>query len=221
MIHKRALENPIYYYYIFFGERPSKRGQKPRQRWHQRFQHRKVGETWNDSAELRICSQSSLCPYCLKNTQQRLNLYIHSFIETNIPQNHYSIVTLHYITLRHFTRQLHLQWPMVHLQSHSSSPIASLKRWVFKSFSKVSVFVSSWRLEGREFHAIGSDNEKFRLPNFSFNCGSSYRKKLLENLSLSRPGRSAYADLRMSLCPTGTQGCDQLAPGAWARRACR
>ena len=26
---------------------------------------------------------------------------------------------------------------------------------------------------------------------------------------------------RMLSCPTGTQGCDQLASGAWARRACR
>ena len=26
---------------------------------------------------------------------------------------------------------------------------------------------------------------------------------------------------RMTSCPTGTQGCDQLAPDAWARRACR
>ena len=58
-------------------------------------------------------------------------------------------ITLHYITLRHFIRQSLLQWPMVHQQSHSSSPNASLKRWVFKSFSKVSVFVSSWRLNGR------------------------------------------------------------------------
>ena len=33
---------------------------------------------------------------------------------------------LHYITLRHFIRQLHLQWPMVHQQSHLSSPNASL-----------------------------------------------------------------------------------------------
>ena len=101
-----------------------------------------------------------------------------------------------YITLRHFIRQLHLQWPMVHQQSHSSSPNASLKRWVFKSFLKVSVFVSSWRLDGREFHAFGPENEKLRSPNFSFNRGSSYRK-LLEDLSLSWPGRSA-TDVIMS-----------------------
>ena len=53
-----------------------------------------------------------------------------------------TFITLHYITFRYFIRQLHLQWPMVHKQSHSSSPNASLKRWVFKSFLKVSVFVS-------------------------------------------------------------------------------
>ena len=103
-------------------------------------------------------------------------------------------ITLHYITLRHFKRQLHLQWPMVHRQNHSSSPNASLKKWVFKSFLKVSVFVSSWRLDGREFHAFGPENEKLRSPNFSFNRGSSYRK-LLEDLSLSRPGRSATDDI--------------------------
>ena len=43
----------------------------------------------------------------------------------------------YYITLRHFICQLHLQWPMVHQQSHSSSPNASLERRVFKSFLKV------------------------------------------------------------------------------------
>ena len=117
-------------------------------------------------------------------------------------------ITLHYITLCHFIRQLHLQWPMVHQQSHSSSPNASLKRWVFKSFFKVSVFVSSWRLDGREFHAFGPENEKLRSPNFSFNRGSSYRK-LLEDLSLSRPGRSAtdviMSDRYARLRPTHTR----------------
>ena len=103
-------------------------------------------------------------------------------------------ITLHYITLRHCIRQLHLQWPMVHQQSHSSFPNASLKRWVFKSFLKVSVFVSSWRLDRREFYAFGPENEKLHSPNFSFNRGSSYRK-LLEDLSLSRPGRSATDDI--------------------------
>ena len=117
-------------------------------------------------------------------------------------------ITLHYITLRHFIRQLHLQWPMVHQQSHSSSPNASLKRWVFKSFLKVSVFVSSWRLDGREFHAFGPEKEKLRSPNFSFNRGSSYWK-LLEDLSLSRPGRSAtdviMSDRYVGLRPTRTR----------------
>ena len=105
-------------------------------------------------------------------------------------------ITLHHITFRHFIRQLHLQWQMVHQQSHSSSPNASLKRWVFKSFLKESVIVGSWRLDGREFHAFGPDKEKLRSPNFSFNRGSSYWK-LLEDLSLSRPGRSA-TDVIMS-----------------------
>ena len=118
------------------------------------------------------------------------------------------IITLHYITFRHFIRQLHLQWPMVHQQSHSSSPNASLKRWVFKSFLKVSVFVSSWRLDGREFHAFGPEKEKLRSPNFSFNRGSSYWK-LLEDLSLSRPGRSAtdviMSDRYAGLRPTRTR----------------
>ena len=120
-----------------------------------------------------------------------------------------SSFTLHYIILRHFIRQLHLPWPMVHQQSHSSSPNASLKRWVFKSFLKVSMFVSSWRLDGREFHAFGPENEKLRSPNFSFNRGSSYQK-LLEDLSLSRPGRSAtdviMSDRYAGLRPTRT-GC--------------
>ena len=107
---------------------------------------------------------------------------------------------------------------MVHQHSHSSSPNASLKRWVFKSFLKVSVFVSSWRLDGREFHAFGPDKEKLRSPNFSFNRGSSYWK-LLEDLSLLSHDQAGQP--RMSSCPTGTQDCDQLAPGAWARRACR
>ena len=56
-----------------------------------------------------------------------------------------------YITLRHFIRQLHLQWPMVRQQSHSSSPDASLKRWIFKSFLKVSVFVSNVCFEQSKF----------------------------------------------------------------------
>ena len=117
-------------------------------------------------------------------------------------------LTLHYITLCHFICQLHLQWPMVHQQSHSSSPNARLKRWVFKSVLKVSVFVSSWRLDGREFHAFGPENEKLRSPNFSFNRGSSYRR-LLEDLSLSRPGRSAtgviMSDRYAGLRPTRTR----------------
>ena len=114
----------------------------------------------------------------------------------------------HYITLHHFIHQLHLQWPMVHQQIHSSSPNTSLKRWVFKSFLKVSVFVSSWRLDGREFHAFGPENEKLCSPNFSYNRGGSYRK-LLKDLSLSRPGRSAtdviMSDRYAGLRPTRTR----------------
>ena len=48
--------------------------------------------------------------------------------------------------------------------------------------------MSSWRLDGKEFHAFGPEKEKLRSPNFSFNRGSSYWK-LLEDLSLSRPGQ--------------------------------
>ena len=77
-----------------------------------------------------------------------------------------------------------------------------------KVFLKVSVFVSSWRLNGREFNAFGPENEKLRSPNFSFNCGSSYRK-LLEDLSLSRPGWSAtdviMSDRFAGLRPTRTR----------------
>ena len=50
--------------------------------------------------------------------------------------------------------------------------------------------MSSSRLDGREFHAFGPENEKLRSPNFNFNCRSSHLE-LLEDLSLSRPGRSA------------------------------
>ena len=125
-----------------------------------------------------------------------------------------SVLKRWYITLRHFKRQLQLQWPMVHQQSHSSSQNASIKRWVFKRFLKVSVFVSSWRFDGREFHAFGPENEKLRSPNFSFNRGGSFRK-LLENLSLPRPGRSAtdviMSDRYAGLWPARTS--------AWARRA--
>ena len=53
-------------------------------------------------------------------------------------------------------------------------------------------FVSSWRLEGSEFHAFGPAYEKLRSPNLSFSFGVSYRKLLAER-SLSRPGRSAVA----------------------------
>ena len=91
------------------------------------------------------------------------------------------IITLHYvISNANYT----YSGPMVHQQSHSSSPNASLKRWVFKSFLKVSVFVSSWRSDGREFHAFGPENEKLRSPNFSFNRGSSYRR--LRELCMDR-----------------------------------
>ena len=66
----------------------------------------------------------------------------------------------------------------------------------FQLFFKVSVFVSSWRLDEREFHAIGPVYEKLRSPNLSFSCGVSYRK-LLADRSLSRPGRLAV-DVIMS-----------------------
>ena len=124
---------------------------------------------------------------------------------------------LHYITLRHFIRQLHLQWPMVRQQSHSSSPNASLKRWVFKSFLKVSVFVSSWRLDGREFHAFGpgeTRNSAHRtlVSTVEVHIGGCWRISVSHDLAGQR---------RVSSCPIGTQGCDQLAPGAWAHRACK
>ena len=134
-------------------------------------------------------------------------MWIHGFL----------VISLHYITFRHFIRQLHLQWPMVHQQSHSSSPNASLKRWVFKSFLKVSVFVSSWRLDGREFHAFGPEKEKLYarrtlVSTVEVHIGSCWRISVSHDQAGQR---------RMSSCPTGTQDCDQLAPGAWARRACR
>ena len=72
-------------------------------------------------------------------------------------------------------------------------------------FLKVSVFVSSWRLGGREFHAFGPENEKLHSPNFSFNCGSSYRK-LLEDLSLTRLGMDVImSDRYAGLRPTRTR----------------
>ena len=49
----------------------------------------------------------------------------------------------------------------------------------FESIS-VSEFLE---IERKGFHALGPDNEKVCSPNFSFNCGSSYRK-LLEDLSM-------------------------------------
>ena len=54
------------------------------------------------------------------------------------------------------------------------------------------MFISSWRLEGSEFHAFGPAYEKARSPNLSFSFGVSYWKLLAER-SLSRPGRSAVA----------------------------
>ena len=59
------------------------------------------------------------------------------------------------------------------------------------------MFVSSWRLEGSEFHAFGPAYEKARSPNLSFSLGVSYRKLLVER-SLSRPGRSAVAVIMSS-----------------------
>ena len=50
----------------------------------------------------------------------------------------------------------------------------------------------NWRLEGSEFHAFWPAYEKARSPNLSFSLGVSYQK-LLEERSLSRPGRSAVA----------------------------
>ena len=64
--------------------------------------------------------------------------------------------------------------------------------YIFSCFLKVSVFVSSWRLAGSEFHAFDPAYEKPRSPNLSFSFGVSYRKLLAER-SLSRPGRSALA----------------------------
>ena len=70
------------------------------------------------------------------------------------------------------------------------------------------MFVSTWRLDGRKFYAFGPENEKLRSPNFSFNRESSYRN-LLEDLSLSRPGRSVtdviMSDKYAGLRPTSHQ----------------
>ena len=72
---------------------------------------------------------------------------------------------LHYITLHYVISYANYtysdQWCINKVIQ--SSPSASLKRWVFKSFLKVSVFVSSWRLDGREFHAFGPEYEKTPL----------------------------------------------------------
>ena len=61
-------------------------------------------------------------------------------------------------------------------------------------------------MDGREFHASGRRTRNFVSRTF-FNCGSSYRK-LLEDLSLSRPGRSAtdviISDRYAELPPTRT-----------------
>ena len=127
-----------------------------------------------------------------------------------------SSFTLHYITLRHFIHHLHLQWPMVHQQSHSSSPNASLKRWVFKSFLKVSVFVSSWRLDGKNSMPLvrrtRNSARRTLVSTVEVHIGSCWRISVSHDQAGQR---------QMSSCPTSTQGCDQLAPGAWACRACR
>ena len=117
-----------------------------------------------------------------------------------------SSITLHYITSFHT--------PVTPKVTNGASTKSfkfsecKLEKVSFQKFLKVSVFVSSWRLDGREFHAFGPENEKLRSPNFSFNCGSSYQK-LLEDLSLSRPGRSAtdviMSDKYAGLRPTHTR----------------
>ena len=118
--------------------------------------------------------------------------------------NYENVMLCEYITLRHFIHQLHLQWPLVHQQNHSSSLNASLKRCVFNSFLKVSVFVSSWRLDGREFHAFGPENEKLRSPNFSFNCGSLYHNWFLP--SELKVWRDISCDLRPACSCSHTEG---------------
>ena len=125
--------------------------------------------------------------------------------------------SLHYITLRHFKRQLHLQWPMVHQQSHSSSPKCELKKVSFQKFFE-GISVCEFLKIGREENSMPSvprmRNSAHRtlVSTVEVHIGSCWRILV----SHDRAGQR-----RVTSCPTGTQGCDQLAPGAWARRACR
>ena len=43
-------------------------------------------------------------------------------------------------------------------------------------FLEVPVFVSSWRLNGKEYEAFDPAYEKARLPNLRFSCGVSCQK---------------------------------------------
>ena len=123
------------------------------------------GRWWPDLGWQAIPDQGCSSVKC-KRVKFNFSGWLFEEIRTNMCYWfwYYTMHITLYITLRHFKRQLHLQWPMVHQQIHSSSPNASLKRWVLKNNFKVSVFVSSWRLDGRE--SFGPENEKLRSPKF-------------------------------------------------------
>ena len=46
---------------------------------------------------------------------------------------------------------------MVRQQKHDRNSKATLNRCVFNCFLKESVYVSSWKLDRREFHALGPE----------------------------------------------------------------
>ena len=90
----------------------------------------------------------------------------------------------------------HASYKMVH--QHKSFPNASLKIWVFNSFSKVSVFVSSGRLDGREFHAYTvrrtrNSARRTLVSTVEVHIGSCWRISISHDQS-GQP--------RMSSCPT-------------------
>ena len=76
-------------------------------------------------------------------------------------------------------------------------------------FKVVSVFVSSWRLDGREFQAFGPAYEKLRSPNLSSVVGFHIENCWRNGVSDDRVDRRW-----LSSCRPGRQDCDQCAPGA-------
>ena len=119
-------------------------------------------------------------------------------------------ITLHYITLRHFNRPI---TPTVTNGASTKSfkfSECELKKSEFSKVTFEGISVCEFLEIGlrREFHAFGPENVRNSARRtLVLISGSSYRK-LLEDLSLSWPGRSATDGHHVGQV---RRACDQLA----------